>query len=813
MSAQDPTPTNAPIGPTDNGKTVSQQNDSLYQQRPDSATSSVSSAPPSNEDHVAIFDRLRQQVEFYFSRLNLSRDTYLRNMLTATHPNMPSPQPAPLMTPIAVITNFPKVRAICDSFGRALPDAPPVLVARALQGSAVVLISPDGAWIGPASQQLPPMGMAPPRGPPQPHFQQGPTPQNLHQQRGMMPTAVHDGGVSMSTPYGQPTSRTGSPSSNSLESNPSVAKGLVFVAVMDLSPNCNPIEILGALTTETVRPVSASFDGPSNTWITAFGSIADAKAAIVASGDKTISGAPFRTILKSELSASKVTSAASASGASVSSQSDSNRPGAIPGGPQMVQQPIPMHGNIIGHVPSGYPVPQPGLQPMPIHVPPGGPPYPSLHYGVPPMQIPPGQQYPPYYNIQMQQMYPFYMQQHGQQHLPPYAPPPPNPMGMRFGPGAPPPPPPRYPGPGGPMPYVYPGMQQYGAGGDGYGHHHGHPPRHHGAGSGRGGGGGGSGGSGGASEGGHKKKQDRGNKKKRNNQSHKRDSVGSGNFAQGSDGEGDQRRSKNNEYQGNYSHDSNSSHPNSSQGNNRVKGKKDGDQHRRSYGGSSSSTRSQKNNNNRNATSPSKGTNEVDDDGKKEIFSAADFPGLGGAEKSSDNTVGKSAFSGYADALLKKSEKEVETPKEEDNAVVGNEDVDSITRQTEAIEREILSEFHDLSTKDNRCDVQKTEINDDKGESEGNSSTPPPSDDGPRKHLPILPGPFPDNDEVTGSLSAESLSKSISAEQEMSVLPAPVPADMDEPETTQKEAALEAPVPPKAWGTKRLFADVIKNKE
>ncbi|KAL7470560.1 hypothetical protein ACHAXS_010820 [Conticribra weissflogii] len=778
MSAQDPVPTNEPINPTDDGKAMSKQNESLYQQRPDSATSSVSSSPPSNEDHGAIFDRLRQQVEFYFSPLNLSRDTYLRNMLTATHSSIPSPQPAPLMAPITVITNFPKVRAICDSFGRALPDAPPVLVARALQGSAVVLISSDGAWIGPTNQQLPPMGMAPPRGPPQPLFQQGPT-QIPPQQRGMMPTSAQDGGVSISQPYGQPTSRTGSPSSHSLESNPSIAKGLVFVALLDLSPDCNPIEILGAMTTETVRPVSASYDGPGNIWLV--------------TKDKTISGAAFRAVLKSELPASKVSSVASASGASVSSQADSNRHGAIQGGPQMVQQPMPMHGSIMGHMPLGFPVPQPGLQPMPIHIPPGGSPYPpGPHYGVPPMQVAPGQQYPPYYNPQMQQMYPFYMQQHGQQHLPPYAALPPNPMGLRFGPGAPPPPPPRYPGPGGPMPYIYHGMQQYGAGGDGYGHHHGHPPRHHGAGSGRGGGGGGSGGT---SESGHKKKQDRGNKKKRNSQSQKQDLVGSGNFPQGSDSEGGQRRGKSNDYHGHHYHDDNSSQHNSSHGNNRVKGKKDGrdygDQHKRSFGGQSSSIRNHKSNNNRNATNSSEGTNEGDDDGgKKEIFSPADFPGLGGAEKAFGGTIGKSAFSGYADAL-----------------------------QTEAMEREILSEFHDLSIIDNRCDVQKNEINDVKAESEGNTSTlvndttPPPSGDGPRKHLPILPGPFPDNDEVTVSLSAEPSSKPNNAERDMSVLPAPVPVDMNEPEPETKETAVEAPVPPKAWGTKRLFADVIKNND
>lgn len=800
MSSEEPFPANSPLAPA--GRESMPQQSHQHQEhypQPDSAT-----GPPTGE-HDVLFARLRGQVEFYFSPHNLSRDKYLRNMLTSTHTDMPSLPPAPLMAPIGVITNFPKVRDICAKFGHSLPEAPHVLVARASEGSSIVTISSDGAWIGPASQQLPPMGITPPRGPPpQSHFQQGPFPPNMHQQRMMMPAPVHGDDVARQPmPYGGPPLRAESPSSNSMESLPSVMKECVFVAVMDLSPECNPMEVLDAFTTETVRPMSASFDF-NNIWYVAFGSEADANSAILASSGKTISGTPVRAKLNSELPPSKAASVASVSGASLSSMSESNRP--VP--PQMPHQHVPMHGAVMGQPPLGYPVLQPSTspQPLPVTVPPGGAPYPpGPHFAMPPMQVPPGQQFPPYYNPQ--QMHPYYMQQQGQQQVQPYPPPPPHPMGMRYIP----PPPPRYPGPGGPMPYPYQGVQQYGMG-DGHMHYHGHPPRQHGTGSGRGGAGGG----GVATDAGHKKKSDQGNKKKKNNKNQKRDSSGSGTLGSDSEG-GSQRRNKNNEYNGQRPNDDHSSYHYSSQGDNRGKGRKD--QQRRSFGGSSpSSNRHQRNNNNRlssSASSPSKGNNKEDYDGNKEIFSASDFPGLGGDGKSSVNQQGRSSFIGYADALLKKGGNKVEKYMEVSVTLGTDIDVDSITRQTEAMERDILSEFHDLSVIDG-VGVQ-SEQKPHCGQPERDSSTSAndatslPSTDGHRKHLPILPGPFPANDDVTGPLPSESRSKPVIAESGANIPPAPAaPHEMKESNLLPKpvQAVSGSQKPHGAWGTKRLFTDV-----
>lgn len=88
--------------------------------------------------------QLRFQVEFYFSPKNLSRDTYLRNLLS---------QYGGATVPLSVICNFPKVRNICTNFN---VPADPHLVMRSLEGSTIVYVTPDAAWISPMLP-LPPL--------------------------------------------------------------------------------------------------------------------------------------------------------------------------------------------------------------------------------------------------------------------------------------------------------------------------------------------------------------------------------------------------------------------------------------------------------------------------------------------------------------------------------------------------------------------------------------------------------------------------------------------------------------------------------
>ena len=695
-------------------------------------------------DHGALYPRLRSQVEFYFSPQNLARDSYLRNMLTSEHPDMPAPPPYQIMCPVGIITNFPKVRDICVQFGEGA-EPPPLLLMKALEGSNIATVSSDGNWIGPASQQLPPpvTGGQPPRAPMHQQFQQGMYPPNqlqpgqypnIHQQRMMPPGPMQQGGM---MPYpaqfaGQPSpggSECPSPSSASIESSPSqrhkpqaqqgADQDVVHVAVMDLPTEVNPIEILTTFTTESIRPKSAFVDGNTGNWFVAFSSEADAKSAIATSSERTIGGAPVKAKLKNELPESSQLSVASASAVSLSSMTG-------PGG-QMSQQ---QQQQLMGIPPAGgYPMaPSPPL-PMGaqnIMMPgqyPGGPQY-RMHPQMQPMGTgmppPPGQPYlqQPFYN-QMQQMYPpgnympMQQQQIGgpqqmQMQMPPYPMQPP-----RYGPGGlpPPPPPPR----GYPPPYpMYQGgsMPQYDMG-DGYGggqhyqQHQGghHPAQHHQFHDRR------PGGQSGFYE--HKKRNGEGHNKKKKNKSHQYQQQ------QG------RRNLDNNNHGDNYNHprhgNSTSPVPCDHRGGSKWKHKQNhqGDQSFRRGNGSPASFNSHYNNrhNQQNRlsgsdTASSRRSNKADEN--REIFTSLDFPGLGGApspgndesDKSSQvNAKPNSNLVGYASALLKKKEAE-NSPKNcsEIDAngaatphTAENDDIESVTRQTEELEREILSEFHDLS--------------------------------------------------------------------------------------------------------------------
>jgi len=89
-----------------------------------------------------LLNRLRAQIEFYFSPQNLSRDTYLRSLLMYKF----YPTGA---APLLIIASFPKVRSLCagDLPVNIAPPADAALVARSLDGSEVVAVSPDNAWI------------------------------------------------------------------------------------------------------------------------------------------------------------------------------------------------------------------------------------------------------------------------------------------------------------------------------------------------------------------------------------------------------------------------------------------------------------------------------------------------------------------------------------------------------------------------------------------------------------------------------------------------------------------------------------------
>ncbi|KAL7485315.1 hypothetical protein ACHAW6_013498 [Cyclotella cf. meneghiniana] len=783
------------------------------QQRPELSPALVTSPSPINSDnHGALYARLRTQVEFYFSPQNLARDTYLRNMLTVKHNDVPSPPPMQLMTPVAVITNFPKVKDICASFSTSLSDPPHVLLARACEGSSVVIVSSDGAWIGPALQLLPPLTTPAPRTAPsqaQPLFQRSPYPSSPHQRMTMSPMGEvqplpYAGPQSVPVVQNAPLSQGSVSPSNSLDSTPSQIKEVVVV-VTDMPMECNPIQLMTAFTTDSIRPKSVSADGNNNVWLVTFVSDADAKAAIIASSGKTIAGAPIKAKLKSDPNSAKV-SVASASGASLSSMSESHRQPHVqvvhhPAGHQMVQQPIPMPGGAVMYPQGAYPIPQPSPPPL---VQPVVPPYAlGPHYSMTPMPMGgiPGQQFPPY-PPQMQPMYPYYMPQQGQPPFPMTQ----IPMGSRYGPVVP-PPPPRYHGPLYPYQHV---PQQHNMG-DNFGHHRGHPMRQH-NGEGRGP-------TGHFHEGGQKK-SDHGGKKKKNRYQ-RRDYLEGGATQQSSQ----------------HGYLENSSSPNNFATHGKGRGRQ-GDNFRRSTGSSSPAfNRHQRNNNNKLSNSVTETSVDVHKDGKEDIFSAADFPGLGGEMMSLSNSHNSGSLSqknemkklsGYADALLKKGgkEKDLEPFRElKITKEMEKNEVASGSRQTESNERDVLSDIHDLRISGSR-DQNISEYNAAKGGGrEVNSSTADGSSKKNVDHLPILPG----MSDIGQSFSVDIESKSaqnnalhhplnesetqLVSQEAHDTVPTVIsqPLPLSHATSTPVTKAQDKPAASGAWGSRRLFSDVIKD--
>ena len=757
-----------------------------HHQHSGSSTPITSSSPVNSADHGALYTRLRNQVEFYFSAQNLARDTYLRNMLTAKHQEVPSPPPLQLMTPVAVITNFPKVKDICAAFGSSISDPLHVLLARACEGSTVVRVSADGAWIGPVSQHLPPLTTPTTRIPPptpQAHFPPGPfsaSPHNMMIPSGPMGEALpmpYMGPHPVPLVQNVPLYRgSASPSSNSLDSSSQVKD--VVVMVPDMPAECNPILLMTAFTTENIRPSSVSADAQSNTWYVSFTSEADAQAAIAASSDKTVGGKSIKAKFKLEPPSSRV-SVASASGASMSSTSAGQRQQVQ--APHMAQQPTPMSGGAMMFSPGAYPMSQPSPPPHNMH--PGMLPYPPFggsQYMAPLAMS--GHPFPPYPQ-HMQPMYPYgYMPQHGQ---PPFQMN--HPPMMRNGPGVP-PPPPRYPGP----PYPYQHGPQHHHAGDGPLHFYGQPARPNSRER--------RGPSSNIHEGGLKKSDNNGKKKKhRYNKQVSNSSLESSNAEQSG---------------------KNTSSDNISPSNNFGKGKGRYSENVRGSSGASSAVNSQQRNNvNTSSKHVSQAYSDRNQDDIKEIFTATDFPGLSGertnqhshqAEDPCDKNDHK-IFSGYADALLKKNDANLKT-ETQSNAGKSRDvyEIDSITRQTEAMEREILSDFHDLRIPGDE-DLRE-QNGTDTGKIKGDNSEQKPFD-----HLPILPGMSDIGQSLSLDMEPMQSSALHSNEEDPSNIFNSNPSESCKPETTgdlppeatpPRQVEEQSPAPTSAWGSKRLFSDV-----
>jgi hypothetical protein len=243
---------------------------------------------------------------------------------------------------------------------------------------------------------------------------------------------------------------------------------------------------------------------------------------------------------------------------------------------------------------------------------------------------------------------------------------------------------------------------------------------------------------------------------------------------------------------------------------------------------------------------------QVKADDNREIFTSSDFPGLrgetGGDEsdkaslegnKSDGNGEGnKQQLIGYANALLKKKDHDRKNEADLAPTAAADNDVDSITRQTEAMEREILSEFHDLSiigegkndTPSSPPHAQNQQEPDDviddkiEGQTEAtaSSSTIDARSVPNSNPLPILPGPFPDNDSQENFSESPMLQQppaiDVTSPQDFpdseatknavdDVLPPPITSSPPSVDNEGEVQVDEKQKQPGAWG--RRFADVI----
>ena len=388
------------------------------------------------------------------------------------------------------------------------------------------------------------------------------------------------------------------------------------------------------------------------------------------------------------------------------------------------------------------------------------------------------------------------------------------PPGVRYGgPPPPPPPPPR----GYPPPYPYPGMMpplpppQYV--GDGYPppHPHGYPPRH------------------------------------QPNVGDNHHRKGGGSFdGQKKNHDGYKKKKKNHNFEKRRSNDSNYGYrsPNNF-----------GQQQQQQpiYGGGGGASSSPHYNNRYPKHHDKKGGDTNTNDHRNEtVLNPFDFPGLDG-KAASESTVKAATASdeklvGYASALLKKNEKVNHSSTTKATAASSaltssenGDDDNNMTRQTEAMEKEILSEFHDLSIHESdpveqhhgisnnndkkQCDtpiaVDKTDgcnTVETSPSSTENGVVSPQSATNDSNSSPILP------ETVIKSPSEENPRVDLEeGEGSSAVVPPPAAAetvkqhkvedDIQVNDKKEQNAKVERPAAPAAWGSKRLFADVVASQK
>lgn len=218
----------------------------------------------------------------------------------------------------------------------------------------------------------------------------------------------------------------------------------------------------------------------------------------------------------------------------------------------------------------------------------------------------------------------------------------------------------------------------------------------------------------------------------------------------------------------------------------------------------------------------------------------------GGGDEKSDKSLQQSDkkqnsnLAGYASALLKKNDAADNSSSGWENAnksdttalaavtATANNEVDSLTRQTEEMEREILSEFHDLSL------IGKNDVTNanhrQQGphcETVGTASSSTMDTIQPTNKLPILPaGPFGNNADYSSETSKTKSEPVIDVTNSQDFPPSNTttvedpcipPKEGTQPPLVSNDDQMHAVEKPKsttgAWGAKTLLADVIRDRD
>ncbi|GFH61710.1 hypothetical protein CTEN210_18186 [Chaetoceros tenuissimus] len=183
---------------------MSQKNSAANTPAGPSSNSHTSPSPQNTPQHITLpepfVNKLRKQIEFYFSTQNLLKDQYLRNIMM---------QYGGSFVPLVVICQFPKVMRLCESFNLAVD---PFMILRVMEGSSVVFVTMDAVWIGirhPVGQGVVGGQGVVQGGPPQPQGQPSlpmPTGPVRATSLGVMPNPMNNVAGTNSTPAaGTPT--------------------------------------------------------------------------------------------------------------------------------------------------------------------------------------------------------------------------------------------------------------------------------------------------------------------------------------------------------------------------------------------------------------------------------------------------------------------------------------------------------------------------------------------------------------------------------------------------------------------------------